>query len=83
MRHQIEVILGIAILAGLGFATWTLVTGPLADHFHSHLQAFYGALTMMLIVLAIVTGTIIGAWDAKQETPRSHHHFHFRELFHH
>lgn len=83
MRHQIEVILAIAILAGLGFATWTLVTGPLADHFHSRFQAFYGALTMMLIFLSIVTGTVVGAWDASQQAPRPHHHFSFHKLLHH
>ena len=83
MRHQIEVILGIAIMAGLGFATWMLVSGPLADHFHSNFQTFYGALTMMLVFIAIVTGIVVGAWDVTQEAPRAHHYFSFRELFHH
>ena len=84
MRHQIEVILAIAILAGLGFATWMLVNGPLGDHFHSGFQSLYGALTIMLIFISIVTGAVIGAWGATQESPRPHHHhFRFRGLFHH
>ena len=83
MRHRIEILLAGAIVAALALATWLLVSGPLADHFHSRYEAFYGAAIMMLIFTSIVTGTVVGAWDASQEAPRHHHHFSLRALFHH
>ena len=83
VRHQIEIVMAIATLAGLGFATSVLVSGPLADHFHSLFEALYGGAVMMLIFISIVTGTVIGAWDATQEAPRPQHRFHLRHLLHH
>jgi hypothetical protein len=83
MRHRIEVLLAIAMIAGLAMAAWLLVSGPLAQHFHSRYEVFYAVMTMILVSISIVTGAVVGAWDAAQEAPRRHHHVHVRALFHH
>ena len=83
MRHRVEILIAAAMIAGLAWATWLLVSGPLANHFHSGYQIFYAVITMMLVFISIVIGTVVGVWDIAQEAPHPHHHISFRALFHH
>lgn len=84
MRHRIAILLAASILVGLFCAAWFLVSGPLASQFHSAFETFYAVMTIMLVCISIVTGAIVGAWDASQEAaPRKHLHHRLRPLLHH
>jgi hypothetical protein len=84
MKHRIEILAAGAILAGLCLATWLVGTGPLADHFQSQAEAYFGMLVIMIVCVSIVTGTVVGAWDSSQEAaPRRHLHHRFRPVLHH
>ena len=84
MKHRIEILAAASILVGLWLATWLLVTGPLADHFQSPAESYLGMLVIMIACVSVVAGTVIGAWDANEEsTPRKHLHHRLRPLLHH
>ncbi|MGC2614628.1 MAG: hypothetical protein WA354_11400 [Terracidiphilus sp.] len=83
MKHRIEILAACAILAGLGLATWLLVSGPLAHLFRSTAESYFGMLTIMIVCISLVTGTVVGAWDASLEAPRKHLHHRLRPLLHH
>ncbi len=83
MRHRIAILLGGAILVGLFCATWLLVNGPLAHLFRSPAESRFGMLTIMIVCSSLVIGTIVGAWDAREEeTPRKRLHHRFRPVLH-
>ena len=75
--------LGIPFLAMLSWSIWLLVTGPLGHLLHSRAETYYGAFTILLICIAVVTGLLVGAWDSAKAAPRTHRHIPFRALFHH
>lgn len=87
MTHRVAFLSAsaIACIAALGWASWLLLTGPLAHLMHSRFETLYGVFVILLVAGAIVTGALVGAWDVRGEQPhpRPHHHFHFRTLFHH
>jgi len=83
MRHRIAILLGAAIFIGLFLVSWLVVSGPLTHMFHSRVESSAAMLTIMLVCVAIIAGVIVGAWDASQEVPRTHHHISFHALFHH
>lgn len=85
MKYRIELLstAGAACFVVLGWAIWLLVTEPLAHLFHSQAETIFAAIILLQICLSIVAGVVISAWDTSEDEPRPHHHFHFRELFHH
>ena len=83
MKHRIEILAACAILAGLFTATWLLATGPLAHLFRSPAESYFGMVVIMIVCISIVTGTVVGAWDADQQAPRKHLHHRLRPLLHH
>jgi hypothetical protein len=83
MKHRFEILLAAAIILGIACAAWVLVTGPIASLVDSPYESFYAMMTILLVCISIVTGAVIGAWDATREVPRAHHHIRFRTLFHH
>jgi hypothetical protein len=84
MRHRIVILFGGAVLAGLFCAAWLLVNGPLAHLFRSPAESYLGILTIMIVCISLVTGMIVGAWDAsKEEAHRKHLNHRFRPLLHH
>jgi hypothetical protein len=84
MRHRIAILLAGSIIVGLFCAAWLLVTGPLASQLHSTYETFYAVMTIMLVCISIVTGVVVGAWDANKEAsaPRRHLHHRLRPVLH-
>ncbi len=84
MRHRIAILLGASIVAGLFCTSWLLVNGPLAHLFRSPAESYFGLLTITVVCISLVAGTIAGVWDSsKKEAPRRHLHHRFRPLHHH
>jgi len=85
MKHRGAILLaaGIALLAGLWWSIWHLVTGPLAHLVHSRAQTGFAVLTITLVCVSLVTGIVVGEWDALKEEPRKHRRIMFRPLLHH
>lgn len=82
MRHRVEIFLAAAILAVLAWTAWVLVTGPLAPLVDSRYETFYAMMTIMVVCISIVSGVVVGAWDATQKTPHHHPHLTLRSMSH-
>jgi hypothetical protein len=78
MRHRIAILLAGSILVGLFCAAWLIVTGPLASKLHSASETFYAVTMIMIVCISIVTGVVVGAWDASKEVPAPRKHLHHR-----
>jgi hypothetical protein len=85
MKHRVAILstATVALVAGLWWSVWLLVTGPLAHLVHSPVQTTLAVTTMTLVCVSLLTGILVGEWDPMKEMPRKHHHIALRTRFHH
>lgn len=76
MKRHLEIVFGAIFAAFALFGLWWLISytliGTIRGLMHSPVQASFGALVILLMWVALLSGTLLGVQAQHREEPRKH-----------